>query len=108
MQMAEAAKIVFATRFRCHPEERSDEGSLFMRQFEQHHRSRATPFRGSELQLRNNRRRVAPSFRGVFSASLLAAENALASCHTGSEEESALLFCSPPCLVMNKAIVCSQ
>src|ERR1700690_982904 len=31
-------------------------------------------FRGSELQLRHNQRRPAPSSRGAFSASLLAAE----------------------------------
>jgi hypothetical protein len=47
--------------FCCHPEESNDgvrfsiarfssDESLFVRQFEQHRRSRATPFRGSQLQ----------------------------------------------------------
>ena len=60
-----------AFAFRCHSERAKRRGISLRVPIRVTSLPPDTPLRGSELQLRHNRRRTAPSSRGVFSASLL-------------------------------------
>ena len=64
----------YAFTLRCHPEERSDEGSLFVRQFEQYRRNPPNLLGGRSFSSDIKPRRAAPTARGAFPASPLSAE----------------------------------